>query len=113
MAAELGCGFVAVRKSAGLLPGAKIVLDTPLDYRGSSSRLRLQRDSLTNSDSVLLVDDWCETGSQALTAKALIEEAGATFLGASVIVDQLSTDVRRELGNVAALVGRDALGPSS
>lgn len=89
------------------------MLDTPLDYRGSSSRLRLQRDSLTNSDSVLLVDDWCETGSQALTAKALIEEAGATFLGASVIVDQLSTDVRRELGNVAALVGRDALGPSS
>ncbi len=113
VAAELGSGFVAVRKSAGLLPGERLVRVTPPDYRGSSSQLRLKRDSLSSSDLVLLVDDWCETGSQALTARALIEEAGAAFLGASVVVDQLSPDVRLQLGKFVALVEHDALGPSS
>ena len=112
VATELRAGFVAIRKQAGLFPGEKLIRATSADYRGNRSQLRLQRASVTPSDCVLLVDDWFETGSQAIAAKALIEEAGATFVGASVIVDQLPLDARRELGAFAALVHSDSLGPS-
>jgi adenine phosphoribosyltransferase len=86
---------------------------TPPDYRKNSTRLRLQRHSVTPDDLVLLVDDWFETGSQAVTAKSLIEDAGARFAGASVIVDQLDPEVRSSLGRFSALILRDALGPSA
>jgi len=112
VANELGSGFVAIRKQGGLLPGEKLVRPTPPDYRHRTSKLRLQRQSLATDDRVLLVDDWVETGSQALTARALVEEAGAEFVGASVIVDELPVDVRPQLGTFSALVGRASLGPS-
>ena len=55
-------------------------------------------------DRVLLVDDWAETGSQALAARALIEDCGGTWAGASLLVDQLQADVRSRLGPVRAFV---------
>jgi adenine phosphoribosyltransferase len=112
VAAELEAGFVAIRKQAGLFPGEKLTRQTSTDYRGNRSQLRLQRASVTPTDRVLLVDDWFETGSQASAAKALIEETGATFVGASVIVDQLPPDARRELGTFVALIHSDSLGSS-
>jgi adenine phosphoribosyltransferase len=113
VAAELRAGFVAIRKEGGIFPGQKLTQATPPDYRGNSTTLRLQRSSLTHHDRVLLVDDWFETGSQALTAKSLIENAGAVFVGASVIVDQLDPEIRPLLGQFSALVRSDALGPSA
>jgi adenine phosphoribosyltransferase len=41
------------------------------------------------TDRVILVEDWCEKGGQAIAARGLIESCGAAFLGVSVIVDQL------------------------
>ena len=112
VAGELHAGFVAVRKEGGIFPGEKLIQATPPDYRGNTTTLRLQRSSLTHDDRVLLVDDWFETGSQALTARSLIESAGAVFVGASVIVDQLDPEMRPLLGQFSALVSSDALGPS-
>ncbi|GAA4758313.1 hypothetical protein GCM10023328_47520 [Modestobacter marinus] len=108
-AVSLAVGFVAVRKSEGLLPGAKVTVDAEEDYRGLSHRLRMQ-DVLTPRDRVLLVDDWAERGSQARAARHLVERSGAAFLGISVLVDQLSSAARTELGRVTALVTADELG---
>ena len=110
VASELDAGFVAIRKPGGLFPGEKLVGVTPPDYRNQQVQLRLQRTSLGQLDRVALIDDWFETGSQALAAKALIEAAGANFVGASVIVDQLDSDVRSRLQPFHALIARDALG---
>jgi adenine phosphoribosyltransferase len=112
VAAELGVGFVAIRKEAGLLPGPKAVRRTDRDYRGAESLLRVQRASLERGDRVVLVDDWAERGSQALAARELIEDCGATFAGLAIVVDQLEDDVRRRLGRVHALVSHEQLGPS-
>ncbi|MDX6435956.1 MAG: adenine phosphoribosyltransferase [Gaiellaceae bacterium] len=112
VAGELHAGFVAIRKEGGLFPGEKLRQETLPDYRGNATTLQLQRSSLGPDDRVLLVDDWFETGSQALTAKSLIGAAGAVFVGASVIVDQLDPEIRPLLGQFSALVHSDALGPS-
>ncbi len=109
VAVELSCGFVAIRKERGLFPGEKIVRSTEPDHRGATSTLRLQTRSVVAGDRILLVDDWFETGSQALAARAMIEQAGAVFVGASIIVDQLAQDVRSQLGTVAALLPFAAL----
>jgi adenine phosphoribosyltransferase len=109
-AVALGAGFVAVRKSEGLLPGPKVTAHADADYRGQQHELRMQS-VLTSTDRVLLVDDWAERGSQARAARQLADSTGAAFLGLSLLVDQLTEDARSELGVVTALVAADELGP--
>jgi len=83
---------VAIRKEAGLLQGPKVSLRTEADY--------------------VVVDDWAERGSQALAARRLIEECGATFAGLSIVVVQLDDETRERIGRVHALVAHGELGPS-
>jgi adenine phosphoribosyltransferase len=104
VARELGAGFVAIRKSDGLLPGEKLLASAGADYRGEVHTLRAQSEPLGRTDRVLLVDDWAEAGSQAVAAKQMIESSGASYLGLSIIVDQLVEERRAELGRVAAIV---------
>lgn len=103
VALELGVGFLAVRKSSGLLPGRTRSTVTTPDYRGLTHELRMQ-EVLCPDDVVLLVDDWAERGSQAFGVRTLVERSGARFAGLSVLVDQLQHDRRVELARVTALV---------
>ncbi len=104
VAAHLRVGFVAIRKSEGLYPGETFTADTAADYRGRRHTFRLQRAALRDGERVGLVDDWFETGSQGLIARALVEQAGGTYAGASIIVDQLPLERRRELEPCHALI---------
>jgi adenine phosphoribosyltransferase len=102
VALELGAGFVAIRKHGSIHPGPKEELRSPPDWRGHENVLRLQRHVISKDDSVLVVDDWAETGSVALTARRLIENCGGRYVGLSLLVDQLEPDVRAALAPVAA-----------
>ena len=112
-AVALGAGFVAIRKEGtGLLPGPTVTATAGEDYRRNRHQLRMQS-VLTGADRVLLVDDWAERGSQARAARDLVQQCGAVFLGAALVVDMLAGSVRSELGHVTALVEAAELGPSS
>jgi adenine phosphoribosyltransferase len=100
-ALELGAGFVPVRKPGGIHPGDKARAVTAPSWRGKSVRLEVQRAAIQPGDRVLLVDDWAETGAQALTAKELIEECGGEYVGLSLLVDQLSDETRSALAPVS------------
>jgi len=104
VAVELGVGFVPVRKGIGLLPGDKAFGQTAPDYRGLRHTLRIQRDMLGEGDRVLLVDDWLETGAQAATVRAIVEQCGAAWAGCSVLVDQLTDERRALIGPVRAVL---------
>jgi adenine phosphoribosyltransferase len=112
VALRLGVGFVAIRKAGSVHPGRKVERRTAPDWRGREHLLRVQRSALGPGDLVLLVDDWAEAGSQATAAKELIEECGASYAGLSLLVDQLSDDVRETLEPVRAVVRADELPPS-
>jgi adenine phosphoribosyltransferase len=103
VALELGAGLATIRKSGSIHPGPKAELTAPPDWRGLETTLRLQRHVIADGESVLLVDDWAETGSKALTARRLIEECGGRYAGLSLLVDQLSAEVRAQLAPVAAV----------
>ena len=109
MAALTGVGFVGIRKEDGWLPGDVIERVSEPDWQGRTHALRLQRQALGPEDRVVLVDGWYETGAQALAALELIDATGATMLGMSTIVDDLSDDVRLRLGRLYALLRADAL----
>src|SRR5262245_22057826 len=109
VALELGAGFVAIRKEGSIHPGPKAELKAQPDWRGNEVVLRLQRHAVEPGDAVLLVDDWAETGSKALTARRLIEECGGRYAGLSLLVDQLATDVREQLEPVAFVALASAL----
>lgn len=109
VAVELHAGFVAIRKEAGLFAGDKHEVTTAPDYREVAQRLRIQTDSLGADDVVLLVDDWAERGSQALGARALLATRGATWAGASLVVDQLRPETRERLAPVTSIVTHNEL----
>lgn len=101
VAAHLGLGFVEVRKNRGPSTDndAWLQTRTPPDYHDKQLDLGIRRDLVGSADRVLLVDDWVATGGQALGARALVEQADATWLGLAVLVDGLTEPaVRRRLG---------------
>jgi adenine phosphoribosyltransferase len=109
VALELGAGLIAVRKPGSIHPGPKAEQTAPPDWRGLETVLRMQRHAIEPGDGVLLVDDWAETGSKALTARRLIEDCGGRYLGLSLLVDQLSDEMREELAPLAAVAFADEL----
>jgi adenine phosphoribosyltransferase len=112
VALELDAGFVAIRKPGPIHPGPKAELVAPKDWRGLETTLRLQRHVVGAGERVLVVDDWAETGSKALTARRLIEECGGEHAGVSLLVDQLPDDVRAKLQPVAAVALAHELRPA-
>ncbi|HEY1778733.1 MAG TPA: phosphoribosyltransferase family protein [Solirubrobacteraceae bacterium] len=104
VASRLRVGFVAIRKADGLYPGEIFTAFTASDYRGRQHTFRLQRAAIGAGERIGLVDDWFETGSQGMIARQLVEQAGARYVGASIIVNQLAAEMRDALGPCHALV---------
>jgi adenine phosphoribosyltransferase len=113
VAVELRAGFVAVRKTGALFPGATVRRTTATpDYRGNSHELRLRPDDLQPTDRILLVDDWIETGTQAQTVISMARAYAVTVVGISVMVDELDPTNRGQFPSLKALVTGDQLSNS-
>ncbi len=100
VAIELGVGLVELRKDPEPSTDSDRWLTalTPPDYQDRNLKLGLRRDLLPPGSRVLFVDDWIDTGGQAVAARQIVEAAEATWCGASVIVDALKdARLRRDL----------------
>lgn len=95
VAAELGAGFVPLRKP-GKLPWRVHQMSYDLEY--GSTALEMHQDAVGPEDRVLLVDDLIATGGTAAASLALAARNGATVVGAAFVVE------------LDFLRGRDALG---
>jgi len=86
LAIELGVGFIGIRKS-GRLPyaGDEIVLVCFTDYSGQEKSFEIVKDSVVNGKSVLIVDDWIETGSQMVAMIELLDKLGCQIVGVATI----------------------------
>jgi adenine phosphoribosyltransferase len=105
VALSLGVGFVEVRKNRGPASDSDAWWQrtTPPDYHDRQLSLGFPKRLLKTSDRVLLVDEWVDTGGQALAANYLVQDAQATWLGLATVVDALKySEVRRRL-NVRSL----------
>lgn len=100
VARRLGLAFVEIRKNKHPLGVGEPLLrqTTPPDYKDRGLVLTMRRGVLRPRDRVLLVDDWIATGAQATAARALVDDAEATWVGTSVIVDGSPAQYRQALG---------------
>lgn len=109
-AQALGVGLVEARKDRDPSTDSDPWLHrvTPPDYRDRQTRFGVRRALLQAGDRVLLVDDWADTGSTAVAVQQLVADAGASWVGAAVVVDALSDSrLRRSLGLRSLLHLRD------
>ena len=100
VATHLGVGFAEVRKEPRRASDddSWLTQRTQPDYRDRHLELAVRRSVLRGADRVLFVDDWAASGGQALACQGLVNQAGARWIGAAVIVDGLeSAPNRREL----------------
>jgi adenine phosphoribosyltransferase len=84
IAAQLGLGFIPVRK-AGKLPVKAIGIDYALEY--GSARIEIDPEAIDPGERVLLVDDLIATGGTARAAARLLRQAGAVVEQALFVID--------------------------
>ena len=84
VAAELGIGFVPIRKP-GKLPMETIGVDYALEY--GSDRLEMDPGAVAAGAHVVIVDDLIATGGTALAAVRLLRKAGSRVEQALFAID--------------------------
>ncbi|ADJ49071.1 adenine phosphoribosyltransferase [Amycolatopsis mediterranei S699] len=106
VALRFDVGFVEVRKNrvGSSDSDAWRQRTTPPDYRDRHLTLGFRKSLLQSGDRVLFVDDWMETGGQADGVHLLVEDAGATWIGAATVVDGLRSNQARRRLNVRSLL---------
>ena len=89
VAAQLGAGFVPIRK-AGKLPCETETVTYDLEY--GTDTLEMHRDAVPAGAKVLMVDDLLATGGTMCAACELIEKVGANIVGIAFVIEL--TDLR-------------------
>lgn len=84
LAAELGAGFVPVRKK-GKLPSATVEAEYALEY--GTDCIQMHADATASGHRVLVHDDVIATGGTAAAAATLIRHTGAEVVGYSFILE--------------------------
>jgi len=84
VAAELGTGFVPIRKK-GKLPFTTYEQDYELEY--GRDTIEIHADSIHENEKVILIDDLIATGGTAEAAVKLLRRAKADIIGAGFVID--------------------------
>jgi len=84
IAAQLGAGFVPVRKPKKL-PAEKESISYELEY--GTDTLEIHRDAVGKGHNVIIVDDLLATGGTAKAVTQLVEKLGGNVVGLSFVVE--------------------------
>ncbi len=106
LAAELGAGFVPVRK-LGKLPGKTIEVEYELEY--GRDALAIHEDAIRPGQRVLAVDDLLATGGTMAATLRLIEQLGGHVVGVTFLIELAFLKGRQKLKghSIASLVTYD------
>ena len=100
IAQALSAGFVPIRK-AGKLPRAVHHVEYELEY--GVDRLELHADDIPSGSRVLIVDDLLATGGTLRASEELAEMAGASVMGATVLIELTALHGRSKVPGVNPL----------
>lgn len=96
LAAQLGKGFLAVRKEAKL-PPETLSQSYSLEY--GEATVEIEKDSVKPGDRVLVVDDLMATGGTAKASADLIAKAGGEVVGFSFVMELIGLSGRSDFGD--------------
>ncbi|OGO40369.1 MAG: adenine phosphoribosyltransferase [Chloroflexi bacterium RBG_16_57_9] len=94
LAAQLGAGFVPVRKM-GKLPAQKINISYSLEY--GTETLEMHVDAVSPGSRVLVVDDLIATGGSARATASLVEALGGKVIGMAFLIELLFLGGREKI----------------
>jgi adenine phosphoribosyltransferase len=94
IAYRLKAGVVLIRKGGRV--DWDVVAARCVDFSGTEKQLEIASDAVSGPNRVLVVDDWAETGGQLRTAIGLVEQLGATVVGAACL--HIAPSVRQDPG---------------
>lgn len=96
LAAELGAGFVPVRK-LGKLPGKTIEVEYELEY--GRDALAIHEDAITPGQRVLAVDDLLATGGTMAATLRLVAQLGGHVVGVAFLIELAFLKGREKIKN--------------
>jgi adenine phosphoribosyltransferase len=99
VAAEIGAGFVIVRK-AGKLPPETQSISYSLEY--GKAVIEMVKTSVVPGDVVVIHDDLLATGGTAAAAAELVTNLGATVAGFSFLIDLTFLEGRQKLSGISS-----------
>ena len=94
LAAELGVGFIPVRKP-GKLPAATYRAEYDLEY--GSDAVEIHQDALSPGDRVVVVDDLIATGGTARATGDLVQQCGAEVAAFVFVINLLALEGAKKL----------------
>lgn len=97
VAAELGAGFVLVRKP-GKLPAETIEVEYQKEY--GTDKIQMHKDALSSDDVVLVHDDLLATGGSMAGALELIKKFGVKKIYVNFIIELDALEGRKALPGV-------------
>lgn len=101
VAYNLGIGFVPIRKP-GKLPREVVTKDYALEY--GTNTLCMHADAVKKGDRVIIIDDLLATGGTVKATIDLVEQLGATVVGAAFLIELEDLKGREKLGNIPVKV---------
>ena len=96
LAAELGVGFIPVRKP-GKLPFKKETVSYGLEY--GTYTLEIHVDACPDGAHVLICDDLIATGGTAAATQQLVHRVGGEVAGYAFVIELLDLKGRKKLGH--------------
>ncbi|BDR53038.1 adenine phosphoribosyltransferase [Bombiscardovia nodaiensis] len=84
LAAALGKGFIALRKS-GKLPPETLAQEYSLEY--GTATIEMEKEAIKPGQRILIVDDLIATGGSAQAAAQLVSKAGGSVAGFSFVME--------------------------
>ena len=100
VAHEMGIGFIPVRK-LGKLPHDTESISYSLEY--GKAEIEIHRDSISEGENVLIIDDLLATGGTAAAAIQLVKRLGGNLIGASFLIELTFLNGREILGDDVAV----------
>lgn len=97
VAAELGAGFVLVRKP-GKLPAETIEVEYKKEY--GTDKIQMHKDALSSDDVVLVHDDLLATGGSMAGALELIKKFGVKKIYVNFIIELDALEGRKALPGI-------------
>lgn len=97
VAYELGIGFIPIRKP-GKLPRATISKEYTLEY--GSNTLCMHADAVKKGDRVIIIDDLLATGGTVKATIDIVNELGATVVGAAFLIELTELNGRKLIDNI-------------
>ena len=94
LAAELGVGFIPVRKP-GKLPSSTIQIEYSLEY--GSNILEMHDDAIPTASKIIIIDDLLATGGTVDACVKLCQQQGAEVIGNLFVIELEGLGAREKL----------------